>query len=118
MSGWLDDRYQELIKQRVGWTKRINRFDMAESSINAGLFLLQNILVYWLLCSMLFREVITLSEFTFYFSAVTGFSVWLNNIIYGLKGLFQQGIAIGYYREYFSVQNQYKHDAGYAPSKE
>ena len=113
MSGWLDSQFGRLIKESYAWTKRITRRSLAGNLLQAVLLLIQNGLAYWILCTMLFQSRISIGEFTFYFSAITGFSAWLNNVIYGVNGIIEQGIAIGYYRDYFDVKDKYNHAQGH-----
>lgn len=113
MSEWMNHQYERLVKERYQWTKRLTFRGAFGSFIHAVLFLIQNGLAYGVLCEMLFQNNITIGEFVFYFSTIAGFSEWLNNIIYGINGLIEQGIAIGYYRDYFDIKDKYNHGIGH-----
>lgn len=112
MTGWLDDKYRHLIKERFAWTRKLTFRSFMGGMVNSLLLMLQNLLAYWLLCEMLFQGSIGMGSFVFQFSVVTGFSAWLNGMVYGISGIVRQGVAIGYYREYFEITDHYNHGQG------
>ena len=50
----------------------------------------------------------------FYFGAITGFSAWLNGIGNKANDIMHKSIKIGYYRDYFEIEEKYNHGKGCA----
>lgn len=112
MADWMDEKYRHLIKERFAWTRKLTLRSFMGGTVNSLLLMLQNLLAYWLLCEMLFQGRIGMGSFVFQFSVVTGFSAWLSGMVYGISGIVRQGVAIGYYREYFEIADRYNHGPG------
>ena len=61
---------------------------------------------------MVFNNEIGAGDFVFYFGAITGFSAWLNGIGNEVNDIIHKSIKIGYYRDYFEIEEKYNHGEG------
>lgn len=112
MFGWLTDMLTGFQKERFGWTKKVSARTLGGTCINALLMLIQNGVAYAVLIVMVFNNEIGAGDFVFYFGAITGFSAWLNGIGNMVNDITHKSIKIGYYREYFDIEEKYNHGEG------
>lgn len=112
MFDWLSDMLTGFQKERFGWTKKVSARTLGGTCINALLMLIQNGVAYALLIVMVFNNEIGAGDFVFYFGAITGFSAWLNGIGNMVNDITHKSIKIGYYREYFEIEEKYNHEKG------
>lgn len=112
MSGWLTDMLAGFQMERFGWTKKVSAHTLGGTFINALLVLIQNGAAYAGLIVMVFNNEISAGDFVFYFGAITGFSAWLNGIGNEVNDIIHKSIKIGYYRDYFEIEETYNHGEG------
>lgn len=112
MFDWLSDMLTSFQKERFGWTKKVSVRTLGGTCINALLMLIQNGAAYAVLIVMVFNNEIGAGDFVFYFGAITGFSAWLNGIGNTVNDITHKSIKIGYYREYFEIEEKYNHGEG------
>lgn len=112
MLGWLTDMLAGFQKERFVWTKKVSAQGLGGTCINALLALIRNGAAYAILIFMVFNNEIGAGDFVFYFGAITGFSVWLTGIGDKVNDITHKSIKIGYYREYFEIEEKYNHNEG------
>lgn len=112
MFDWLSDMLTGFQKERFGWAKKVSARTLGGTCINAILMLIQNGVAYAILIVMVFNNEIGAGDFVFYFGAITGFSAWLNGIGNMVNDITHKSIKIGYYREYFEIEEKYNHGEG------
>ena len=114
MLGWLIAMLIRFQSERFEWTKKISARGRAGSCINALLTLIRDGAAYAVLIAMVLRGEIGAGDFVFYFGAITGFSAWLSGIGDKVNDITGKSIRIGYYREYFDIEEKYNHGKGCA----
>ena len=112
MFDWFADMLTGFQKERFGWTKKVSVRSLGGTCINALLTLIRNGVAYTVLIIMVFNNEIGAGDFVFYFGAITGFSAWLNGIGNKVNDIAHKSIKIGYYREYFEIEEKYNHGEG------
>ena len=112
MFDWLSDMLTGFQKERFGWTKKVSARTLGGTCINALLMLIQNGAAYAILIVMVFNNEVGAGDFVFYFGAITGFSAWLNGIGNMVNDITHKSIKIGYYRDYFDIEEKYNHGEG------
>lgn len=112
MFDWLSDMLTGFQKERFGWTKKVSARTLGGTCINALLMLIQNGVAYAILIVMVFNNEVGAGDFVFYFGAITGFSAWLNGIGNMVNDITHKSIKIGYYRDYFDIEEKYNHGEG------
>lgn len=112
MLGWLNGLLGEFQKERFAWTKKVTYISFMGICISGVLTFLREGLAYAILITMLINGTISVGDFVFYFGAIMGFSTWLGNIVSNVNDIVGKAIKIGYYREYFEIEEQYNHGLG------
>ena len=112
MFDWLSNMLIGFQKERFGWTKKVSARSLGGTFINALLTLIRNSVAYTVLIVMVFNNEIGAGDFVFYFGTITGFSAWLNGIGNKVNDIAHKSIKIGYYREYFEIEEKYNHGEG------
>lgn len=112
MSSWLIDILTGFQKERLNWSKKIyKRIDVA-SVINSLMILLRDSIAYFILINSFVQKEITIGDFVFYFGIITSFSMWLNGLANKINIIYEYGLKIGYYREYFDIVDKFNHNLG------
>jgi len=112
MFDWLTEILTKFQNDRFVWTKKVSARSLGGSIIGALLMLIQNCVAYTVLIIMVLRGDMGAGDFVFYFGIITGFSAWLNGIVNNYNDVVHKSIKIGYYREYFEIEEKYKHEKG------
>lgn len=112
MFDWLSEMLTGFQKERFVWTKKVSARSLGGTFINALLSLIRSGAAYAVLIVMVFNNEIGAGDFVFYFGAITGFSAWLNGIGNKVNDITHKSIKIGYYREYFEIEEKYNHGEG------
>lgn len=108
----LSDMLMGFQKERFEWAKKVSVRSLGGTCINALLTLIRNGAAYLVLIVMVFNNEIGAGDFVFYFGTITGFSAWLNGIGNKVNDITHKSIKIGYYREYFEIEEKYNHGKG------
>lgn len=109
---WLSDMLSAFQKERFSWTRKVSARGLAGTCLNALLMLIRDSAAYVLLIMMVLNDNINAGDFVFCFGAITGFSVWLNDIGNKVNDIAHKSIKIGYYREYLNIEEKYNHGKG------
>ncbi len=119
MFDWLSDLLAGFQNERFVWAKKVSARNLAGGFIGALLTLARDGAAYAVLIAMVLKGNIGAGDFVFYFGAITGFSSWLNGIGGSVNDIVHKSIKIGYYREYFDIEEKFNHGKGCAlPAKE
>ncbi len=114
MFTWLSDMLTGFQNERFEWTKKVSLRSFGVHCLNALLTLIRNGAAYAVLIVMVLNNEIGAGDFVFYFGVITGFSSWLNGISNKINDITHKSIKIGYYREYFEIEEKYNHGKGCA----
>lgn len=76
---------------------------------------IRDFVLYTLLIKMVLDGQITVAWFAFYAGAVAGFSLWMNNFIFGISRVLTTNMGIGYYREASAISDVFFHGKGKKP---
>ena len=112
MLDWLSNMLTGFQKERFGWTKKVSARSLGGTCLNAVFTLIRNGAAYAVLIVMVFNNEIGAGDFVFYFGTITGFSTWLAGIGDRVNDITHKSIKIGYYREYFEIEEKYNHGEG------
>ena len=112
MQNRLSERLAGYQKERFAWTKKVSKRSLAGDGVGAVLTLLRDGAAYAMLLAMVFQNEIGAGDFVFYFGMITGFSQWLNGIGGKINDIVCKSIRIGYYREYFEIEENFNHGKG------
>ena len=112
MFGWLGDMLASFHKDRFEWTKKLSARSLIGGFLNALLTLARDGAAYGFLIAMVLSDRIGAGDFVFYFGMISGFSAWLNGIGGMMNDIAYKSVRIGYYREYFEIDEKYNHGNG------
>lgn len=112
MFDWISDMLTGFQKLRFEWTRKVSARSLGGTCINALMTLINNGAAYAVLIVMVFNNEIGAGDFVFYFGTIIGFSAWLNGIGNKVNDIAHKSIKIGYYREYFEIEEKYNHGEG------
>lgn len=112
MFDWLSDMLAGFQRERFMWTKKISARGLIGTVLNALLALLTNALAYSILIGMVVKGEIGAGDFVFCFGLITGFSAWLNGIGGTVNDIAHKSVKIGYYRDYFGIEEKFNHKKG------
>lgn len=112
MFGWLSDMLASLHSDRFEWTKKMSARGLVGGFLNTLLTLARDGAAYGVLIAMVLSDRIGAGDFVFYFGMISGFSGWLNGIGGMMNDIAYKSARIGYYREYFEIDEKYNHGKG------
>lgn len=117
LSSWINTLLYGFQSEKLMWTKKVNLRTFFVDCATALLSLIRDCAAYVVLLMLLLRDRIDVGTFVFLFGAIVGFSVWINGISTKINEVVAKGIKVGYYREYFNIQDKFNHGEGCALPK-
>jgi len=78
IQGWLSKIVDKLINERIYWVKKNSRYNLFVAISDIALLIIRNGIAYFTAFRAVFNNEITISQFVFFFGAITGFSVFLS----------------------------------------
>lgn len=112
MSGWIEKMIADYQAYRLMWEKRCTRRGLWASGISALLALIQNGAAYVFLILAMTDGKISVGDFVFCFGAVSTIGEYLRGLIGQIAALASRADKIGYYREYFEIEEKFNHGKG------
>ncbi len=112
MSGWIEKMIADYQAYQLMWEKRCTRRGLWASGLSALLALIQNGAAYVFLILALMDGKISVGDFVFFFGAVSTIGGYLRGLIGQTAALASRADKIGYYREYFEIEEKFNHGAG------
>lgn len=112
MEGWLQRIYSDNIEKVAQWYKRYDKLVLKTTLANSSISLLREGIAYGYLVYLSFNNQISVGDFVLYFSAITGFSAWLQNIIAQLGEMKRTGMYVSKYRNFLDYPEVFKHEGG------
>ncbi|GKX67947.1 ABC transporter ATP-binding protein [Inconstantimicrobium mannanitabidum] len=112
METWFYNVFQQLIKKRVTWNKRVEyRYFLPSLSDNILLFI-RDIVAYSMLISMVLDKEISVFTFTLFVGVIAGFSSWLNESVTAYSNLKRANMGVNDYRAYEEISEVFNHANG------
>lgn len=112
MEGWLQRIYNDNIQKIAQWYKQYDKLVLKTTLANSSLSLLREGVAYGYLIYLSVNNQISVGDFILYFSAITGFSGWLQNIIAQLVEMKRTSVFISKFRNFLDYPEIYKHEGG------
>lgn len=106
MSGWLSDLIRLLQRKKDRCVKKRKRQEYITQVAGCVLNLLRDGIAYTYLIYMTVQGKIGLGDFMLYFGAITGFSDWIINIIWGIGYIKTGNIQLNYIRTFFDIPTE------------
>ncbi|MFR1371784.1 MAG: hypothetical protein ACLSA0_16805 [Eisenbergiella massiliensis] len=112
MSKWMNQVYQQNLKGLSGYFHRYTKKVFGVSAADNGLALLREGAAYAYLLALVFGGQISVADFVLYFSAITGFSVWLSGILGQASNISRLSMAVSHFRSFLSFPEQFQREGG------
>lgn len=112
MSKWMNQIYQQNLKGLSGYFHRYTKKVFGVSAADNGLALLREGAAYAYLLALVFGGQISVADFVLYFSAITGFSVWLSGILGQASNISRLSMAVSHFRSFLSFPEQFQREGG------
>ena len=102
MAGWFRQVYNDLLKSRSGWDKKLIRRSFLSRIADLFVILLRDGAAYALLINM----TINVDKFLLYFSAISMFASFIGNIMNEWNGIRSTSLTVCDYHEYLDLPEQ------------
>lgn len=112
MKAWLDDLYDISRRALLGFVERREKTYLWANVVDAVLALLRNGLTYGYLIHMALSQGLPVSEFLLYFTAASGFSTWVTQILERVSELHKQSLDISVIREFLEWPEPFRFEGG------
>ena len=106
MAGWFRQVYNDLLKSRSGWDKKLIRRSFLSRIADLFVILLRDSAAYSLLINMTINGEITVDKFLLYFSAISMFASFIGNIMNEWNGIRSTSLTVCDYHEYLDLPEQ------------
>ncbi len=117
MASFLKGVYNENILKIENWYKRYSKLILKVTIANSSISLLREGIAYAYLIYRTARGEITVGDFVLYFSAITGFSVWMQNINSQYVEIKKSSVLVSKYRNYIDFPDEFKRESGVTTEK-
>ncbi len=112
MIPWLKEVYRKAVKRLWDFYWRERRAYFAADLIEVGLNLLRSGFAYAVLIRMALEQNLSAPGFVLYFSAVTGFSSWLDGILDQVLRLRRESLELSQVREFLDLPEPFRMEGG------
>ncbi len=103
MQDWLRGKIHALIQERIRWAQQLTYYNVYIGISDTVLLILRDALAYYCIFQGLFTHQLGISEFTFYFSAITGFSAFISKLSTSIAYISQRSREVDAFREYMEL---------------
>lgn len=112
ISAWLIDVFSGVYKLYHDFHARAARVYIWADVIDAAFALLRNGIAYFYLIAMALRGELSAAEFLLYFTAVSGFTAFVREILSNLSDLHDHGLKLASLREVMDIKETFKFEDG------
>lgn len=112
MRSWLEDVYNSSLRLYEDFVARRERYFILADLVEILMTLLRNGVAYFYLITMIINNEISVSQFLLYFTAISGFTTWVNDILSNLATLHSQSLDLNGIREYLEIPEPFNFSEG------
>jgi len=105
MQNWLSKVADILIYDRLIWVKKIARYNLFAAISDIVLLIIRDGFAYFFIFRAILNNEIEISQFVFYFGAITGFSVFITGLTSGLAYISQKSREVSGFRDYLELDD-------------
>lgn len=114
LQDWLADIYDNVMRCFEAFHRKAEKIYLCADILNVLLTFLRNGLAYLYLIKMVVEGGLSASEFLLYFTAIGGFTTWINGILSGFTALDKQSQDISVVREFLDKEELFCFEDGEA----
>lgn len=115
LADWLRQLQEKNMRACTAFMNRRERAYFVANVVDVVMTLLRNGLAYTFLIYQTLTEGLPASEFLLYFTAVSGFTAWINGILSNISQLHKESISLSHVQEYLNLPEQFKFEDGIQP---
>lgn len=112
MQNWLQSQFSRVLKQFQTWQNKAEKIYFGADALNTLLSFLRNGIAYGYLIYLVAEGNLSPSAFLLYFSAITGFTGWVNGILENFAILRRQSEKISLVREFTGSEELFLFEDG------
>lgn len=112
MREWFDKIYADTLKGLSGWYRRYTQRIARVAFIDGGLSLLREGVAYAYLIYLALDKQISVADFVLYFTAITGFSKFLGDVLGQINALNHISLSINHLRAFFEYPEDFRRSGG------
>lgn len=112
LSDWLWEIYGKATKLYCDFVNRRERTYVWADVVDLSLAMARNGIAYWYLITMALNEDWPASEFLLYFTAISGFTQWVNGILKEFSKLHKESIGLSRTQEYLNLPETFRFAGG------
>lgn len=117
LGSWLQELQNKAIKACAAFSTRREKAYFVANIVDVLMTLLRNGIAYAYLIHQTLSQGLPASEFLLYFSAVSGFTVWVTGILSDFSQLHKESISLSRVQEYLNLPEPFKFEDGIQPPK-
>lgn len=112
MKPWIHKITDILLKEKLGWESKISNKHFLKLVFEAGIIFVRNGGALLYLIWKMTNTNMSIGDFTLYFGAITGFGVWLEQIVDRISKISAASFKIDDYRALIELKDKMKRDKG------
>ena len=112
LRAWVDDIWQDAMNLYEGFLKKREGIYLWMNVVDLVLALLRNGIAYGYLIWLTLTEGMLASEFLLYFSAASGFTLWITGILDKFSKLHKESMELSNIREFLNWEEPFRFDDG------
>ena len=105
MQSWLSKVADILINDRLIWIKKLAQYNLYAAISDMMLLAIRDGFAYFYIFRAIFNNEIEISQFVFYFGAITGFSVFVTGLTSDFAYISQKSREVDAYRDYLEIDD-------------
>ena len=119
LQNWLQDIYNDSRNLLKAFLHKKERHDIWSNVFQIVCDLARNGIAYFVLIRMCVEEGMAVADFLLYFSAISGFSNWINGLLLHFSNYHHRALQISSIQEYLAMEDQFRFESGKpVPSEE
>lgn len=117
MSGWFNDNFINLIKERVWWNKKEERRNYIIDIISGIMMFIRDGAAYIFLIYEIYYNNMSAADFIFYFAIIGKYSEWLLGMINAYTSIEATSLSVSDIREFLDIEDVFNREKGKAIPK-
>lgn len=109
---WFHELFQDITRKEVRWHIRVELRYLIPHLSDSLFLCLRDVIAYGILVGMFMDGSVDAAGFTFYLGIITGFSVWMNDLVEALSGMARANLELDQYQEAVRIPDRANHGKG------
>jgi ABC-type multidrug transport system fused ATPase/permease subunit len=106
MSGWLQMVFADVLRRRMQWQRKEEKYGFGMDVLCLLLSLLRDGVAFGLLVFLMYQRGMPVADYVLYFGIISGFNAWFDGIVNNLYWFDRMNIGFNEMREYLDHKNK------------